>query len=441
MRLSLFKSLQAFCFLLTLWLGHPPAIGGPDGSPEPPAELDELVAEALSDHPAILLRQARTAVLASREPQRTQPADPRMSLGLMNLPYDSFSLRQDGMSGLQLSLSQRFYWPGTLSARARTARAEVREEQALIPVEILDLWMAAISPHNRLIALDRRRIVLVQQKQLLDTLRDTARSLFSAGVLDLTEVLRIDTARSRLDQQILELEREQRLALVEINGLLARPLDAPVPIAPASAPVPTDRAPAEWLSDTIEHHPALAALESRREVLGALRQEARRHGRPMFDVGLTWTFRFPDGPAGTDMVSLMVGSPLPLFSSREARARLDELEASSLQLDRERQEILRELTARIGIHLEALARIEEELDALQRTLIPQGQQTFDTALAHFTANHTRVEVLLEVGQHLLDLELMKVDLISTHDLHRAYLQALTVDSAAIRSLWQTHESS
>ena len=73
---------------------------------------------------------------------------------------------------------------------------------------------------------------------------------------------------------------------------------------------------------------------------------------------------------------------------------------------------------------------------MQTVLMPRLEDLYDSALAHYSAGHRSIDVLLEIEARLLDLKLMRSELQSTHDMYRAYLEALAVESTTIRSLWE-----
>ena len=127
-----------------------------------PVHLDELVAESVLDYPALLSEWAEVEELEAREHQVDQPFDPMVSVWLMNVPYSDLDLTVHGMTGLQIGISQRFYWPGVLDARADETLAMAGAREAMIPESVIRIWMEAIAPYYQILGLNRALSVLYQ---------------------------------------------------------------------------------------------------------------------------------------------------------------------------------------------------------------------------------------------------------------------------------------
>ena len=89
-----------------------------------------MVADAVADYPSLLADRAEVMALRARTDQVSQPRDPILTAGLMNLPWDSLAFDEQAMTGVQIGVRQRFYWPGTLDARVDSAEAEATAREA-----------------------------------------------------------------------------------------------------------------------------------------------------------------------------------------------------------------------------------------------------------------------------------------------------------------------
>ena len=96
-----------------------------------PQELDLLIEEAISVSPRLNMLRAKKDASFNRIEQNSNLPDPMLTLGLMNLPVNSFSFTQEPMTGKIVGLSQMFPFPGKLSAISDAASVDtsiVRQE-------------------------------------------------------------------------------------------------------------------------------------------------------------------------------------------------------------------------------------------------------------------------------------------------------------------------
>ncbi|HHJ81279.1 MAG TPA: hypothetical protein ENJ65_06560, partial [Candidatus Tenderia electrophaga] len=81
------------------------------------------VAEVVEANPGLAALGARAEALAALPDQLGALPDPWLSLKLMNLPVDSFSFAQEGMTQTQVGINQMLPFPGKLGLRQEVAEA------------------------------------------------------------------------------------------------------------------------------------------------------------------------------------------------------------------------------------------------------------------------------------------------------------------------------
>ena len=78
--------------------------------------LDSLIQTSIQISPKIKMLKAKRNAAYSRIDQNSKLPDPVLTLGLLNLPTNSFSFDQDPMTKKSIGLLQSFPFPGKLSA-------------------------------------------------------------------------------------------------------------------------------------------------------------------------------------------------------------------------------------------------------------------------------------------------------------------------------------
>jgi outer membrane protein TolC len=94
------------------------------GTRTTPLKLNDLVEEALNKNPDILAAKSKWEVFKERPPQAGSLDDPMLGLGIVNLPTDTFSFRQEDMTMKEISLTQRLPYPGKRGLRSEMAQKE-----------------------------------------------------------------------------------------------------------------------------------------------------------------------------------------------------------------------------------------------------------------------------------------------------------------------------
>lgn len=80
--------------------------------------LQELIGIAIEVSPKIKMLEMKKQAAENRIAQNSNLADPMLTLGLTNLPVNSFSFTQEPMTGKIIGLSQAFPFPGKLKMQA-----------------------------------------------------------------------------------------------------------------------------------------------------------------------------------------------------------------------------------------------------------------------------------------------------------------------------------
>lgn len=93
--------------------------------------IDDLINHAIQVSPKINMLQSKLNVASFKIEQGTNLPDPVLTLGLVNMPTNSFSFTQEPMTGKIVGLSQVIPFPGRLSTASDVKAIDtsiVREE-------------------------------------------------------------------------------------------------------------------------------------------------------------------------------------------------------------------------------------------------------------------------------------------------------------------------
>ncbi len=355
-----------------------------------PLGLRQAVDEALASSPGLAAIEARARALAAIPEQRGTLPDPRLTLNLLNVPLDSLSLTQEGMTQFQIGISQALPFPGKLALQeavarelAKAAELDLGELRLALARDVKMVWW-------NLFYLDRALETVASNQTLLRQFVEVAQSKYQVGKGLQQDVLLAQLELSKLLDHKLALEGMRRNEAIRLNTLLDRPAEGEVRLPQrVDEGVPTLRAERELMERAKMLRPRLMARERLLEAARLRVKLAEKDYYPDFRLGAAWGVRGgenPDGSDRTDFGSLLFSMNLPIYSdSRQDRA-LDQRNSERLREQFALHELRLRVMEEIGRALSDYRRSSEQAVLFKSGIIPQASQTVASMLAGYQVN-------------------------------------------------------
>lgn len=253
-----------------------------------PLTLGEVLKDVRAHNPQ--LRSAAATAAADRERIRQAGAweDPVAGLELQR----ETSNRLSTYDNAELSLSQKIPLSGNRERRRAVAAAEAGVSEAMIRSRELTLVAEARDAFFQLLRAREQLALTRETDALLGQATDITRSRLTTGQGNLSALLMAETERVRLQERVLQLEREIADAAATLNTLRNRPAQSPV--GELAAPAPETALAATGPFPTLEeaqahalsHRPELHEANARIAVAQRTRELADRAWRPDPEVML-----------------------------------------------------------------------------------------------------------------------------------------------------------
>ncbi|HEX22679.1 MAG TPA: TolC family protein [Chromatiales bacterium] len=384
------KGLQKWQFAAVMLLFssaplHASALNG-----EKPLSIAAAVAEVVTANPGLAAISARAEALAALPDQLGTLPDPQLSFKLINLPIDSFSFSQEGMTQTQVGFSQMLPFPGKLGLRQEAAEAMataagfgVEELRLKLIRDVKMVWW-------NLFFLDRALEVVENNQMLMRQFIEVAESKYSVGKGLQQDVLLAQLELSKLFDHQVDLEGQRRNESIRLSTLLDRPTTALLVLPNEVAEdFPTLRDEAQLMVLAAEARPLLAAREQRLEAARLRVELAEKNYYPDFSVGAAYGLRLGDNPNGSsrdDLVSLMFGMSLPIYTATRQDRAVDQRNAERMGQRYALADDHNRVEATIGRALSDYQRGREKVDLFKTGIIPQAQQTVASMLAGYQVN-------------------------------------------------------
>jgi outer membrane protein TolC len=309
--------------------------------------------------------------------------DPQLTLGLANVPTDSYRLNQEDMTMTVVGVRQAFPPGKTLKLKTERAEKELAREQARVQMEQRNLlrqvrqtWLELYFQEQSLRTLDESR--RLAHKQL-----DAAEGRYRAAQETQQSVLRSRQALARLDERA-PMIRAQKLRLQAqlarwVGDAAYQPLPAELPALPV--------APGEF---DYTRHPEWTATQTMLDEARVEVEMVRQEYKPGMMLDVSYGFRrpMPDGTERPDLLSAMVTFDLPVFRDKRQDRKLAEkqtMEAGArFELDDKRRE-LESMDRSLRAELDGLTEREK---IFAERLIPATRREAQVTVAGFARDQS-----------------------------------------------------
>jgi outer membrane protein, heavy metal efflux system len=416
-----------------------PAVTETDGRPTPPSgvlELDTAIAEALRTNPGLAQSQARAHAMAEIPSQAGALPDPRLTLGALNVPVDTYKFDQEPMTQKQVGISQEFPYFGKRGLREKSAAQEadvaaleVKETRLRLIRDVKSVWW-------NLSYLDRALEIVQRNREMLRQFVSIAETKYKVGRGLQQDVLLAQLELTKLFEMEIQLRGKRRGQEARLNALLNRPSDMTVHLpSSVTEDLPPPGTEPELLREAMEVRPMLLARRSQLEAARARLDLARKDYAPNIMVNAAYGFREGKNANGTDrpdFASLQLSLNLPLYAgakqSKAVAQRVSELTEREFALQDSQQQV----QAEIARNLADYERARTQTELFKAGIIPLASQTVSSMLAGYQVNKVDFLNLIRAQITLYNYEIQYWQTLSEANQTLAALTAATGKE-------QTHE--
>jgi len=371
--------------------------------------LDSLIQTGLNNNPELRAADYRVKASAYTAKASGILPDPKLTVGILNLPRSSLALDETPMSGIMLGLSQTIPWPGKLGAKSRHAHlARKRDEADLDALRNRLIREITETYHEYSYRLLSERTIR-ENLALTDVIVEVTEERYARGEVSAHDVFKVQTMRSRLAIKLLKAEQMQASARLQLQRIVKD--SALVYNLPPYLP---ERDYRFSRKPGILKNPHLQNAELAVVQADTRRSLSRARYWPDITLGVDYRIRkeIPMDPvAGEDWLSFRVGVNVPLWflAKQKNQTRASEL---ALLTARENRNAVRDiLTQKLEDTGLALDVINESLQQYDSTILPQVRAGFETARIAYEVDRIDFNALLSAQMDLLDVQLERLELV------------------------------
>lgn len=364
----------AVLFMLALPLPHANA---QHGIPLTIAEAEDL---ALAAEPGQQALRARAAALEEQAVVAGALPDPMLRVGLNNYPIQSGDFTTEGMTNAGATYRQAFPRGDTRPlgnrkftqlAEAQRQEADARGDEVLAAVRIAWLDLYYWSKAGDLVQ---------ESRPFFDDLATITRSLYAVGRRNQQDVLRAELELSRLDDRLIDIERQQLRARAQLSEWIGNDADRPVA---DKLPQWNDAPPREDLLASLREHPTMRAADARIAAQDTGVELAEQRSKPGWALDVGYSYRdgsLPNGDPRSDFITVGVTVDLPFFSGKSVDSTLSAAlqDRSAAVADKER--LQRSLESRLAAEYARWQELSRRLSLYEERILVQARDHAQAAL-------------------------------------------------------------
>ena len=362
-------------------------------------------AERIAVERDAVLRQlgAESQAMRERAVAESQLMDPKLRVGAVNVPVDSFSLTAEDMTMVEVGVSQEFPAGGTrrltrqkMEQSAAAAEALAGDRRRTVMREVRRAW-------TELAYVVGARDLIATQGSWVEQMRASARARYATGEGKQLDVLQAGLDAAMLREQQLDLDRDEAMRRAQLGRWIGD--DEAAAAGPFSLPARAELPTLAVLDDRLMQHPAQADYELRIDAAKTAVDLARQSKRPGWMLDVSYGLRSGEDPFGmnrSDMLSAMVTVDLPLFRSN----RQDRAVNAALAEERGLQEMHDDHRREMHAMLEeawAIAHKTADLENFyEAELLPLADQSVQAALLAWGSNRAMIDEVVTARRVALE---------------------------------------
>jgi len=362
-------------------------------------ERPALLRAVLKRNPTVRSAQQAWRAALARYPQVVSLDDPTLGYGVAPWSFGSGSVDD----AHKIDLSQKLPFPGKLALRGQAALAEAEAAQRDFEAVRLRLATIASLLYDDYYFLARSIEINAEHIALLEDFKRIATARYESGEASQQDPLQAETEHAHLIHNEVVLNTAFRVMIQQLNALLHRPTDLPLPPPPPTLPVQAaiGEADDKLVREGLENRPEILAADARIAARQATVKFAAREFLPDFTLSGSYNTLWQDDDL-QPFVGISINVPLGI---PKRRAALEEAHARLARAESERESVEDQVRFSVESSREHLAEARHVLHLYAERLLPPARDRIEAARAGFETGQNSFLVLIDAERNLRTVKL------------------------------------
>lgn len=350
--------------------------------------LNQAVLQAIESDDWLKSSELKESAFRDESTSHVTLPDPVMSIGVANLPTDSWEFDQENMTQLKVGVTQRF--PGGDSRKVKARKSQLMadvnpyqrlERKAQLTRTVSYLWLDSYLAWRSIQLIENDRYLF---EQLVDV--TTARYQSALGKARQQDVVRAQLELTKLEDRLTRLH----LHYDTNRQLLAQWLPAQSAYTPLTQELSGTMSKGFMSVDVLEKsmskHPQLRITDKQIDIRQADIDLAKQDYKPGWALNASYGYR-DDAPTGmkrSDFLSVGVSFDIPVFTSNRQDKTVSAARSRKQALSIDYQLLHKKLLSQALKTQSKLERLAERSSLYQNKLLKQAHEQAEASLSAYT---------------------------------------------------------
>lgn len=369
--------------------------------------LQDLINRAITLSPKIKMLEAKKKAAYNRIAINTNIPDPVLTLGLVNMPTNSFSFTQEPMTQKVVGLSQTFPFPGSLSSIEEANSIDTLIINQEIKEATNEIKMYVKQKYYELGYLRKDISLNEESLNLLKKISHVVATKYTVSTASQQNILKVQLQITDLTEKINELKSKEQSILADLNALLLKNSNSETVSIEITEINYLHFENGELDSLSIKNRPLLNSIKYAEKKSELSQIAAQKKFYPNLNLQVQYGFRDKIAATNTplnDFLSVMVGVTLPFNYGGKYSAAVDEQISMQEYYSEQYALAVQNLNGRFGAIVSQLSSLEVRTKLFEEGLITQAKQNFNSALASYQVNEVDFINVIDAQDQLLKVE-------------------------------------
>ncbi len=369
--------------------------------------LTPLIEEGLANNQSLKSLEYQVDALTEQIPAAGALPDPRLGIGLMNMPVDTFRFDEEPMTQKQVFIAQKIPWTGKRGLMEEEAQWSARQKEMMLDARRLILAKEIADAWYDLGFITKSREINDRMTELVDRILNAAESRYATGKGSQQNIFQAQVELSKLYNEQIILKTKHRGLEDRINSLLNRQNYQPVVFVDNPEEPGIRLSLPDLKSAALAHNPELKIREFDILLSNTRTQMAEKDYWPDFDVMAAYGQRDESrsGQDWVDFFSTTVSISLPVWKNSKQDKKL----AAAAAMQHSTEQAYENMVNNISHQLDALAteiiNLQDNYTLYKQSLLPQAEEWARAALDAYEVGEVEFDTMINARMRLLMFEL------------------------------------
>ncbi len=360
---------------------------------------------AIQSDPAIESFKATSRSFVEKSVADNTLPDPKLRLGAVNVPVDTFDIEQEQMTQIKVGLTQNFPRGDMLSIKQKQSQFLSRSALAMASDTQLKILKDVRETYVNLFYEVSAYQIIRETRNLFSELVKITESNYAAGLVNQQDVVLAGLELSRLDDRSTKIQAKEegyRAKLAQWIGNVAwNTISMEFPLLP-ELPQQID------LNQVLPQHPLIRSESAKVNASKQMTEMARQEYKPGWSLVVDYGFRSGNNPDGTeraDFATALVSMDIPLFTGNRQDKTVASKQQKSVAARYSKDDQLRKLKQLYEKNQHLWLRLGERQQLYINSLLTAAKNNSDASLKAYQSGVSEFNTLMRAQITELDVRL------------------------------------